>query len=462
MPLYNINTVNASLQLTAAAAIDYSTVLIVDCNHLTTDRTTVYTSVDGYSSVVPSGTPLRKMLDSAFSSSAAPAKVVVGRAKGDAIVTPADAIESDTYSFTIEVKDGYSLSVSHTTASLEDQEDIATAWKALIDGDSNISDHVDATVTGTGVDASLTLTLVDSDSDDFALSDETDNVSYVSVISESPADSISGIREVNTDWTYIVATDHSPTYQDAMAVVATIYQKLYVTSTALEEAYQAWDGTSTPDANNIPAVFRFNQYNFAHCVYSHQADEYPEAVRITEFTDVKPGKDDFQYKNLAGFQLAQIADGSRALNGNELYNLQNTYASTFISLGGVTVIGGNRVASGVRIEAIAVLNYFRQELQRKADTLMLRMRKLGINDNDIGLLRNVWATFLSSNVSVSGNTQALDPYKPYVITLPKAADYSFEERAEGTITGSVVCYLDASIDSTVLNMTLTYRDPAEG
>lgn len=461
MPLQNINVVNASLELTAAAAIDYSTVLIVDCNHLTSDRATVYTSIDGYSSVVPSGTNLRKALDSAFSSSAAPAKVVVGRSKGTATLTPTPVVEGADHDFTITVADGASLAVSYTVGVGEDAQDIADGWKADIDADTNITDHVTATVVGTGADAVLTLSLVTGD-DDFVLESLTSNITVTAVATEAAADSITKIREINTDWTYMTATDHTPAYQMAMATQGALYQKLYVTSTDLEEAYASWDGTSTPDANDIPARFKESVNNFAHCVYHHLADNYPECVRITQFTDVKPGRDDFNYKSLSGFGLAQIADLSRALNGNELYNLEQKYASTVVSLGGVAVIAGNRVATGIRIEAIAVLNYFRQELKRKSDTLFLRKRKLGMNDDDLNLLRNAWATFLGANVSGGNGTQALDPVKPYVITLPKAKDISFEDRTTGDIQGSVTCYLDASIDSTVLNMTLTYRDPAEG
>jgi len=462
VPLQNINVVNASLELTAAAAIDYSTLLIVDCNHLdATTRATVYTSIDGYSSVVPSGTPLRRALDSAFSSSAAPAKVVVGRSKGTATLTPTGVVLDAVYDFTVTVADGATLAVSHTALVTDTAEEVAIGWKAAIDAVTDITDHVTATVVGAGADAVLTISLV-AGTDDFSIESATANITITSSATETAADTITAIREINTDWTYIAATDHTPTYQMSMAAQGALYQKLYVTSTALAEAYAAWDGISTPDANNVPARLKESVNNFGHCMYHHLAANYPECVRITQFTDVKPGRDDFNYKSLSGFGIAQVLDLSRALNGNELYNLDQVYASTVISLGGVAVVAGNRVSTGIRIEAIAVLNYFRQELKRKVDTLFLRKRKLGMNDADLNLMRNVWATFLDSNVSGASGTQALDPVKPYVITLPKEKDISLEDRTDGNINGSVTCYLDASIDSTVLNMTLTYRDPAEG
>lgn len=462
MPLQNINVVNASLSLTAAASLDYSTLLIVDCNHLTFDRATVYTSPDDYSTTVPSGTKLRKALDSAFSATSRPPQVVVGKSKGTATLTPTGVVDGAVYDFTITVLDDETEAVSFTAGAAETAEDVCVGWLADITANTNITDHVTAAVVGTGADAVLTITLVTGD-DDYTLTSLTDNITVTAVASEAAADSITGIREINKDWTWISSTDHTDTYQVAMAAQALVYQKPYVTSTSNAKAYAAWDGVSTPDTSDIPARFAESNNNYAHCIYHHLADDFIECVRVTEFTNVKPGRDDFNYKQLAGFGLAQISDLSRPLNGTELNNLEQKYASTVVKLGGVSVIAGNRVSTGIRLEAIAFLNYARQELQRRADTLFLKMRKLGINDADLGLVRNAWTTWLDSNVSNgAGNSQALDPFRPYSIQLPKAKDVSFDDRVAGIVTGDIICYLDASIDSTVLNLTLTYRDPAEG
>ena len=44
--------------------------------------------------------------------------------------------------------------------------------------------------------------------------------------------------------------------------------------TGLEEAYAAWDGTSTPDANDIGALFAFNEYDYCHAFYHNKADDF--------------------------------------------------------------------------------------------------------------------------------------------------------------------------------------------
>lgn len=463
----NITVINASLQVQSAAALDYSTVLIVDCNHLTFNRATVYTGPDSYSLTVPTGSALRKALDSAFSVTPQPPQVVVGRSKGTATLTPTSVADGSVHDFDLEVADGETVNVSYTTGTSETAEDIATGWKADIDANTDITDHVTATVVGTGADAVLTISLVSS-TDDFIVSNLTDNITITGTSTEAIGDTLTEVSQFNSQWTYITSTDHTPSYQVSAAAAASTREKPYITSTGLEEAYAAWDGTSTPDSNDVGATFAFNQYNFAHCFYHNNADDYPEMARITRFTYLKPGRDNFQYQTLPGFGLAQIVDGTRALNPTELFNLAEKNISTIVTLGGSSVVGGmngkgNRMSSGVRIETIAVLNYFRQELGRRTDTLLLRKPKLAMNDGDIGMFVNAWEYFLEDNVSGgAGDARALDPVLPYRIDVPKAKDISFEDRAEGLFENTnITCYLDASIDKVVLNIALTFRDPAQ-
>lgn len=296
----NIIQINSSLAVTAAAALDYSTLLIVDCNHLSFNRATVYGSPDDYSSTLLATSNLRKALDSAFSASVRPPRVIAGRSKGTATLTFPSVADGDIFDFTVTTEDGSVVAASYIASAAETAEDVATALKTDIDAVTGVTDHVTATVVGTGTDAILTLTLVTS-TDDFTVTNVTSNIIVTGTPTEAAADTLAAIREINSAWTYINATDHTPTYQLAMANAATTLQKPYFTSTARSEAYAAWDGVSTPDSNDILALFAFSQFDYAHATYHHQADNdgvagtiaYPEAVRVTEFVFLKPGRDSF-------------------------------------------------------------------------------------------------------------------------------------------------------------------------
>jgi hypothetical protein len=461
VPLYNINQVNAALQLTAAAALDYSTVLIIDAHHDSFERATVYTDPASYSSI-PEGTPLRRALDSAFSASVRPARVVVGRALGDFVLTPSDIEDNETYSFTIQILDGVTETINATVDPGDTAEDLAEAWKTSIDANVDLTDHITSTVVGSGADATLVISANTSD-DDFNISGVSDGITTESVITESAADIIENISNFNPDWTYITATDHTPSFQLAMGAQAAVLQKPYFTSTDNPVAYSTWAGINVvPDAEDVGAQFVFNSNQYAHVMYHDRASDYPEVARITEFTFLRPGEDSFNYKPITGFGLGLIQGGARKLNTNELNNLQQRNMSTIVNLGGTPVVAGNRMATGVRIEAIVFSLYAQQELGRRLDTLFLNGRKFGMNDADLGVMENSLTTWLNTNVSTPGKARALDPHVPYTMLFPRAKDISFEDRVDGVVTFEAILYLDASIDSTVLNLTLTYRDPAQG
>lgn len=461
MPLYNINVVNAELQLTAAAALDYSTVLILDAHHDSFERTTVYTSPDDYTSV-PVGTPLRRALDSAFSASVRPSRVVVGRARGTFILTPSDIEETETYSFTIQILDGVTETINGTVDPGDTAEELAEAWFTSIDGSTDLTDHITAVVVGSGADAVLEISANTAD-DDFNVSGVSAGITTESVITESAADILENVSNFNTDWTYITSTDHTPSFQLSLGAQAAVLNKPYFTSTDLPVAYSAWAGIDVvPDPDDVGAQFAFNGNRFAHVMYHDRASDYPEMARITEFTFLRPGEDAFNYKTLTGFGLALIEDGSRRLSTNELSNLQQRNMSTIVNLGGQPVVAGNRMATGIRIEAIAFSLYATQELGRRLDTLFLNGRKFGMNDADLGVMRNSISSWLNTNVSTPGRAKALDPHVPYTLLFPRARDISFEDRVDGIVRFEAILYLDASIDSTRLNLTLTYRDPAQG
>jgi hypothetical protein len=435
--------------------------LIIDCNHLTLNRTTVYTTVADYSSSVATGTTLRKALDSAFSASTKPAKVVVGRSKGSAVLNPGTPVFNVPYGFTITVSGNASLVVSAVVGSAENEEDLCNAWKASLDGDPTIAAQVISTVNGTGTAAQLIISL-ESAYKDFSLSSVSSLVDVTHVMTEASVDAITAITDFNSDWTYFMCTNHSSSVQLAMAVTADVIKKPYVTSSAEEEAYANWDGVSAPASYDIGAVLKYNSLVYSNVMYHQSTDNYPEAVRITEFSYRIPGESSFQDKSLSGYAIATLSDGSRNLNGTELYNLDQKNYSTIVNRGGVAALRGNRTCSGIRIEALAVTNYSAQEIKRRLDTLFLKFAKLGMNQKDMGKIANAIKSFLATITTTSNTTKALDPVRPYLLILPQEDEISFEDRADGILTFNLTLYLDPSIDSTVLNLTLTYRDPAQG
>lgn len=462
----DIVRINATLDVSAAQAEDYSTLLIVDCNHTSFDRAAVYSTPDDYTSTVAVGTPLRAALDSAFSATIRPAQVIAGRSKGKAIITPEGVADTVQYDVTVNVAGGGTVAASYTAIVADTAEDVCLALKSDIDAVTAVTDEVTATVVGTGADAVLEITL-NTDDDDFTLSGVSSNLSIRSVATEAAGDSLTEIADYNSQWTWITATDHSPSYQITMMAQAQVLQKPYVTSTQLVEAYAAWNGEDTPASNDVGAYAKFSNYSYTHVMYHNEADTIiPENVRLTQFTSKVPGTSNFQYKALAGVSLAQIVDGTRALNTTELVNLETKSMSTIALLGGNAVVAGrvtdtaNRMATGVRMEAIAVLIYTRQEIARIVETVLLNRDKVALNDDDIAIFVNKIKKFFTDNASSGGVTRAFRGDRPVDIIAPRAKDISFEDQVDGILRNfRVIGYMDPSIDSVIIDLSLTYLDP---
>lgn len=464
-----IIVVNTTIAQTAEPTADYKTQLIVDCNHLTFDRISTY-AAGGYTTI-PSGTLLKTALDAAFSTDVKPATVKVGRAKGAATYTPVGVADGNEYGFTITVKDGYSLEETYTTGVGEDAQDIADALKAQFDLDANITDHVSLTVSGTGADAVLVVALVSGD-DDFTVTNFTGDYTLTGTASETAGDTLDAIVEIDNGFTFITATDHTPAYQVALAAkTETLAEKMYHTSTDLAEAYATWDQVTIPDSNDVAGLFRFNNYSKSHCMYHHLADNYIEMARVSEYSWMEPGTTDWQNTPLSGYPLAQVADLSRPINDAEQIQLKNRYAATTVSIiglaGGSPVVGGyeglgNRMADGIRIETLHWSYRATQVIKQRMATIFLNSRKVGMNDRDINRLRGAITTWLDTQVSNDSGAKALDPVRPYKLTMPKASDISFEDKVAGVLNGiNLIAYTDASVGQVVIDLTVTFNNPSE-
>lgn len=458
----NITLVSPQLAVTAAQAVSTSTLVIIDTNHNSFDRTAIYTSSD-YVSQTVAGTPLRAALNSAFLPSPKNSFVVAGRAKGTASLAPQDVADGELYEVTITVADGASVVASYTASVAEDAEDACTALKADIDAVTDITDHVTATVVGTGADAVLEVSLNTSD-DDYTLSALSENLEVTYTTTEAATDTLSEIQKFYTDgFGFVISTDHTVTYVASMMAACEVANKIYVTSTQASDAYSTlFDGVTAPASSDVGAVAKFNQYEFTHVMYHDKADtEFPEAARITEFNWITPGETNWEHKSI-GFGVAQNVSEGRALSDGELINLASRNMSTVLSAKKNIVVAGwtgtgNRVATGARIEHVNFGQFAKENLETILMNYLVRVRKEGMNDAGIGRVKGQMEAWLNRYV---GPQQALNPARPYKLVFPKASDLSFEDQASGLLQSTTAeLYMNASIDAIhVVPLTITFAE----
>lgn len=455
-----IVVVNSTIAQTAAVEEDSKTQMIFDCNHLTLDRTSVYAQ-EGYDEV-PVGTKLRTALDAAFLPDLKPAIVRVGRLKGTSIYSPTAVASGKEFGLTITVADGYSLEATATTGVGEDAEDVLTDIAALFNADVDITDHVAVAVSGTGAAAVLLINLV-STTDDYSISGFTGDYTISSIPTEAPTTAIADILDFNSDWVFATCTHHIATYQASFsAAMQPIADKYFITSSNNAENYATWDGVTAPSTSNLAAVVKFNNYTKTHVAYHHLADNFYECMFVSLYSQKPAGSVNWQFKTPPSFPLALNFEQTRALNVAELLNLQEVYASTVIKQGGLVFTGGyegsgNRFSDGIRIEAKHWTTYCSQQIRRRLITLIANKDKIGMNIFDFNTIKNLIETFLKTQVSTVGTTYALNPIKPFVVTMPNPRDISFEDQVDGILQGiKITAYSDASVDSIITDLTVTF------
>ena len=455
-----IVVVNSTIAQTAAVEEDYKTQMIFDCNHLTLDRTSVYAQ-EGYDDV-PVGTKLRTALDAAFLPDLKPAIVRVGRLKGVSTYTPTAVASGKEFGLTITVADGYSLEATYTTAVGEDAQDVLTAIAALFNADDDITDHVTVAVSGTGAAAVLIITLVSGD-DDYSLSGFTGDYTITGVPTEVPVEAIADILDFNSDWVFATCTHHVATYQASFAAaMQPIADKYFITSSKNAENYATWDGVTAPSTADLMSVVKFNNYTKTHVAYHHLADNFYECMLVSLYSQQPAGSISWQLKNPPSFPLALNFAQTRALNVAELLKIKAVNGSTVVRQGGFVFTGGyegsgNRFSDGVRIEAKHWTTYASQQIRRRLLTLMINSNKIGMNIFDFNKIKNLIEDFLQTQVSTVGLTYALNPIKPFVVTMPNPRDISFEDQVDGILQGiKITAYSDASVDSIITDLTVTF------
>lgn len=462
-----IVVINSSTAVTATKEGDYRTTLILDTHFDTLDR--VRTFAPDEQSTVPVGTPLRRALDAAFTPVTKPKFVLVGRSKGTATYAPVGVADGNEYGFTLNVDDAgtvTSQNETYTTGAAETAEDIVTALKTQFDLVTAITDVVTLTVVGTGADAVLQISLDDS-SDDFSITTFTGDYTLTGTPTETGQETIDEVLTINDQFTFVVATSHTPSYQNALAsVIGSYNNKLYFTSSQLSENYGTWDGTSIPAANNVMATFKYNGYGSAHCNYHHEADtKYPELLMISLFTRLEPGLQEWQFNRETVLPIAQRADLSKPLTTGDQTNIQNAGGSTTINLGGKAVFGGyegsgGKMADGTAIQVRWWAIYAEIKIKALWETLILNSDKLGMNRFDIPKFRNLANGFLRRQASTLGRTAALDPDNPPKLVFPDPSDIVFADKVSGTLQNiSITAYYDPAITNVITDLLVTYFDP---
>lgn len=306
MPYQPSVTSNITRNTTSAEGISLSFPIFCAPQTYFNERVRSYSSWDEVrgDSAIPTDSPTHKALLTAFSQSPAPSRVYVGRQQADStLVSIVSPKIGNVY--------GYSVSAySTTTGLLQAQDDITfTAVDAVA---ANIATGIIADSDASLVAAYLTSTLaVDKVEIEPVAGSRLVITNYVRVTTthtstETASALLSAIQDEDNNWYCMTASDHSETFQLAMAAAIEAtgggdFPKVYWTSTKSANTVKA----VVDPADDIIGKLKALGYDRTICDWNHLSDDvYPELGVFSANSVYQAGSTTYKFLQVNGVPAA--------------------------------------------------------------------------------------------------------------------------------------------------------------
>lgn len=348
-----IATVNIALRTATVSRAGFGTPIFISSHRAFPERVRTYRTLTAVGEDFETTSAPFIAAQGLFASTPSPAQIKIGRREADAILTPQDVDNGTQYSVTVTVNDGDAVTVTYTATTGNTAEDVVDALKAAIDADGDVAAHVTTSKSGTGASATLTIEATAS-TDVFSLT-ELNNLGQTFTSTEVAATALQEVRDVDDDFYFVTADDHTETFVIAMADAVQATEKLYFVSTQEQDSITT---AYTVSSTDILAQLKTAGYTRTAGMWSHDADT---AFRECNYVGVNaPYSPDVEavvwsQVELAGVPVAQNGAGN-ALTATQQLNLDNRNASYVrVTLSGNRVEGG-QLASGRWIDQGRILD----------------------------------------------------------------------------------------------------------
>lgn len=408
MSVSDIVNVQITRESTAVTQAGFSTVMILGTHNVFPERIRFYTDIDD---MVTDGflttTPEYKAATAVFAQTPRPVNLAIGRRSVDSkVVTISTVDDSALYTITINnVAFTYQAVTSDTAAQ------IATGLTSAINGGAQ-------PVTATAGATTVTLAADVADEYYSLVVDANMTISAYEPSATIAAD-LAAVDEASDDWYGLVITSRTPADVKAAAAWTEAKVKLFGTASDDEDIL---DSASTTD---IGAELKAASYARTFLVYHTQATTvFPEAAWFGNQLAQEPGSQTWANKTLRGIETVKLTTTQRT---NAFAKEVNTYESR----GGVAITRNGTVSGNEYIDVIVGLDWLQARLTERLLSLVVNQGKIPFTDRGIAQVEAEVRAQLDQAVSRG----VLADDTPYVVTVPKAADVSVNDRANRHLTG---------------------------
>lgn len=363
------------------------------------ERTRTYTSFTGVAEDFNSTDNIYKMAQAIFSGDIFPPSIVVGRRQIDEVTITPTVANNATYTVTINdvaynfVSDG-TATAAEITAGLDTAIGSPTGI-TVTDGVGSLT--VEVSTPGTAWSISVSSNLVKADV----------------ASTESWADALDAVQEVNDDWYALTA--ETRVAADILVLAASIeaQRKIYITATADPVAVT----TGTTDIAYQLAALNYDRTGIVYLTSA--ATQYPECVWVGSQLPEVPGSNTWNLKQGSGITVDVLSETKKV-------NLRDKKANFYTRRAGVEIFQDGIMASGEFIDVMIFVDWLYARLQEAIFFRLINSKKVPYTRRGAAIIENEIRTVLSQGVANGG----IADDTPYVVISPDPLNISPTLRAQ--------------------------------
>lgn len=437
-----IATVNVVLRTATVGRAGFGTPLFISSHRRFQERVRTYTSIEAVGEDFDSTDAAYVAAQQFFSHTPSVSKLKIGRREADSIFTPSNVDNGSVHTITVTVNDGDSVTASYTSDISETAADVSTALIDLINGDADVAAHITASASGDGI----TITTVAA-GDVYSVSG-LGNIEATYTSTETAADVLDAITEVDGDFYFVTADDHTETFVLAMATAVQAMERLYFVSNQEMSALTTFSDIST----DIPAKLKQNNYTRTAVIWDEEADsKFVECSYVGVNAPFSPDEQAVVWDGrvLPGISVAKNSSGNM-INSTQQLNLDNRNASHVVKTAAGDRVLGGKTAEGTWIDELRIRDCIAARVKERLEALLLNQAGTKVPGGSAGKV-----LVQSSIIAALTPFIASDAIVEYTINL---ADAIFDNKTRTLSNVQFDAILSGAILRVVVNGTLTNQE----
>lgn len=441
--------VTISLETSPISRASFGIPLFIGAHAYFPERVRVYNSITAVGNDFPTFSDEYKAAQSAFSGDPKIRQIKIARREVDSIhiVPEVSTAAGQLYTVSVTGTDNVTVAASVTTTGGEGQATIAASLATALAGVTGVTANA----------AGNTLTITKIGTGEMTLSNLR-RVSVSATVTEAPALTLQEIEQVDNDWYFVAAHDHTSAYVQSMAAAIEAREKQYFVCIQDQDAI----GPIADPFTDTLGILNSDGYLRSYGWFHDEADDiFPEMAYIAAGAVFDPGKGVWANQKIegAGGAARDPATG-RLLTQTQKNNLTQRKASFVELTAGVNVTNSQAgIAAGNEwADVVRNRDFLKARITEQYQFFMINQPVVPYTQPGIDRLESVLATELNRYVETEKQPHILRKDNPFQIRFPKARDISALTKATRIFSGEFDGYLAGAIQITNITGTLSYGE----